>query len=96
MKKRGFFPARSLECAKITAKGYEKCKLQTQHIHLGSRIWLLQARYLRIEIICYDTKIYVPQSLHRRVIYWYHLYLNHPSGSRPAKKSGGYATGKAL
>ena len=38
-----------------------------------------------VEIICYDFQIYVPQSLRRRVIYWYHLYINHPGGSRLAK-----------
>ena len=38
-----------------------------------------------MEIICYDSKIYVPQSLRRRVLDWYHLYLNHPGGSRLAK-----------
>ena len=39
-----------------------------------------------VEIIFYDRKIYVPQSLHRRVIYWYNLYLNHPGDIRLAKK----------
>ena len=38
-----------------------------------------------VEIICYDRKIYVPKSLGRRVLDWYHLYLNHPVGSRLAK-----------
>ena len=38
-----------------------------------------------VEIICYDIKIYVPQTLCRRVIDWYHFYLNHPDGSRIAK-----------
>ena len=35
-----------------------------------------------IDLICHDRKIYEPQTLHRRVIDWYHLYLNHPGGSR--------------
>ena len=39
-----------------------------------------------VKIICYDRKIYVPQSLHRRVIDWYHFYLNHPGGIRLEKK----------
>ena len=39
-----------------------------------------------VEIICYDSKIYVPQSMHRCVLDWYHFYLNHPVGSRLAKK----------
>ena len=39
-----------------------------------------------VEIIFYDRKIYVPQSLYRRVLDWYHFYLNHPGGSRLAKK----------
>ena len=37
------------------------------------------------DIICYDTKIYVPQSMRRRVLDWYHFYLNHPGGSRLTK-----------
>ena len=49
-----------------------------------------------VEIICYDSKIYVPQSMRRRVLDWYHLYLNHPGGSRLEKKSGRYVIGKAL
>ena len=38
-----------------------------------------------VEIICYDSKIYVPKSLRRRVLDWYHFYLNHSGGSRLAK-----------
>ena len=38
-----------------------------------------------VEIICYDSKIYVPQNLCRRVLDWCHFYLNHPGGSRLAK-----------
>ena len=38
------------------------------------------------EIICFDRKIYVPEILRRLVLDWYHLYLNHPGGSRLAKK----------
>ena len=38
-----------------------------------------------VEIICYDSKIYVSQSLCRRVLYLYHFYLNHPGGSRLAE-----------
>ena len=40
-----------------------------------------------VKIIYYDSKIYVLQSLRRCVLYWYHLYLNHPCGSRLAKKT---------
>ena len=39
-----------------------------------------------VKIICYDSKIYIPQSLRRRVLDWYHFYLNHPGDSRLAKK----------
>ena len=38
-----------------------------------------------VEIICYDSKIYVPKSLRRLLLDWYHFYLNHPGGSRHAK-----------
>ena len=33
------------------------------------------------KIIVYDIKIHMTQSLRRRVLDWYHIYLNHPSGS---------------
>ena len=38
-----------------------------------------------VEIICYDSKLYVPKSLRRHVLDLYHFYLNHPGGSRLAK-----------
>ena len=37
------------------------------------------------KIIYYYGKIYVPQSIFRRVLDWYHFYLSHPGGSRLAK-----------
>ena len=37
-----------------------------------------------IKIICYDSNIYMPQSMRRRVLYWYRFYLNHPGVSRLA------------
>ena len=39
-----------------------------------------------VELICHDRKIYVPKTLRRRLIDWYHFYLNHPDVSRLAKK----------
>ena len=41
-----------------------------------------------VNIICYDSKIYLPQTLHIRVRDWYHFYLNHPGGSRLEKTIG--------
>ena len=38
-----------------------------------------------VEIIFYDRKIYVPQSLRRCVLDWYYFYLNHSGGSRLTK-----------
>ena len=38
-----------------------------------------------VEIIFYDSKIYVPQSLRRLVLDWYHFYPNHPGCSILAK-----------
>ena len=38
-----------------------------------------------VEIIWYDNKIYVLKSLRRRVLDWYHLFINHTGGSRLAK-----------
>ena len=49
-----------------------------------------------VEIICYDIKIYVTQSLRRRVIDWYHLYINHPGGSRLTKTIRGVCSWKGL
>ena len=37
-----------------------------------------------VEIIFYKNKIYVPKTLRRRTIDWYHYYLNHPGGDRLA------------
>ena len=44
----------------------------------------MQALY-EVKIIFYDSKIYLPQNLHRCVLDWYQLYLNHPGGSRIPK-----------
>jgi hypothetical protein len=29
-------------------------------------------------VITYDNKIYIPQSLRKRIVWWYHTYLQHP------------------
>ena len=49
-----------------------------------------------VKIICYDRKIYIPQSLHRRVLDWYHFYINHPFDGVLDKQSERYTTAKAL
>ena len=49
-----------------------------------------------VEIFCYDSKIYVTQSMRIGVLDWYHFYLNHPGGSRLAKNPERYVIGKAL
>ena len=38
-----------------------------------------------VNMICYDSKIYVPQSMRICVLDFYHFYLNHSCGSRIAK-----------
>jgi hypothetical protein len=38
-----------------------------------------------VEIYLFNNKIYVPKSLCRRTLDWYHFYLNHPGGDRLAK-----------
>ena len=38
------------------------------------------------KITCYDTKIYVPQSLRSRVLDRYHFYPNHHGGSKVTKQ----------
>ena len=35
-----------------------------------------------IELVTYQGKIYVPKSLRRRTLEWYHHFLNHPDGDR--------------
>ena len=35
-----------------------------------------------VELICHNINIYVPQTLLRCVLDWYHIYLNHPGGNR--------------
>lgn len=35
-----------------------------------------------VEIIAYKDRIYVPPSLRKRTIEWYHYFLNHPGGDR--------------
>ena len=39
------------------------------------------------KIICYYRNIYVLQTFHRSVLYWYHIYLKHPGGSRLVNKT---------
>ena len=34
-----------------------------------------------VELIYYDSKIYMPQNLRIFMLDWYHLYLSHPGGS---------------
>ena len=49
-----------------------------------------------VEIICYDSKIYVPQSLHRRVLDWYHFYFINQLVVDLQKQFDSYVIGKAL
>ena len=35
-----------------------------------------------VEIICVDNRIYMPLTMCRYVLYWYHFYLNNPSCNR--------------
>ena len=49
-----------------------------------------------VEIICYDSKLYVPQSLRRHMLDWYHFYLNHLGGSRLATTIRGVCYCKGL
>ena len=58
-------------------------KLSTCISYWGS-VYSMQALE-GIEIICYDSKIYVPQILCRRMIEFYHFYINHPGASRLVK-----------
>ena len=35
-----------------------------------------------IELVTYEDKIYVPKTLRKRTLEWYHYFLNHPGGDR--------------
>ena len=38
-------------------------------------------KYLgNFNIICYDSRIFVPKIFIYQELYWYHLYINHPGG----------------
>jgi hypothetical protein len=37
---------------------------------------------LRSTVITYDNKIYIPQSLKKKIVWWYHTYLQHPGITR--------------
>ena len=39
-----------------------------------------------VKIIFHDSKVYVPQSMHRRVLDWCRFYINHPGGGILSKK----------
>ena len=39
-----------------------------------------------INLVHYCNIIYVPKTLHKRVLKWYHCYLQHPSGDRLSQK----------
>jgi hypothetical protein len=32
----------------------------------------------RYKVITYEKKIHIPQSLRKRILWWYHTYLQHP------------------
>jgi hypothetical protein len=36
----------------------------------------------RSTVITYDNKIYIPQSLRKRIVWWYHTYLQHTGITR--------------
>jgi hypothetical protein len=36
----------------------------------------------RYTVIAYDYKIYIPISLRKRIVWWYHTYLQHPGITR--------------
>jgi hypothetical protein len=36
----------------------------------------------RSTVITYDNKIYIPLSLRKRIMWWYHTYLKHPGITR--------------
>ena len=39
-----------------------------------------------VQLIYYKSKIHIPITLHRRVLYWCHIFLEHPGGSTISKR----------
>jgi hypothetical protein len=50
---------------KIKRKGLSQTDYSIQHIE-------------GYDLLCYKEKIYIPQSLRQRILFWYHEYLLHP------------------
>ena len=55
-----------------------------------------QKELVNAEKICFDKNIYVPLTLHRNILDWCHLCINHPGGSRLEITPRRYATGNVL
>jgi hypothetical protein len=36
----------------------------------------------RSKVIAYEKKTYIPQSLRKRIVWWYHTYIQHPGITR--------------
>jgi hypothetical protein len=64
-------------------------ELQDDNSKINSYLNDINSRYEKrefddVELVFYDDRIYVPSSLRRRTLEWYHHYLNHPGGDRLA------------
>ena len=79
-------PIKSLKCAKRKTKRPEKVnpKIITYISYWG--LGYSKQALDDVKIISYDSKTYIPQTLRRNVLHWYHLYINFPGVSIIAKK----------
>jgi hypothetical protein len=65
----------------------QNIELRNQKTTLAKAITNKESGYTKrniedFDIICYDNKIYVPESLRGRTLDWYHHFLEHPGGTR--------------
>jgi hypothetical protein len=64
----------------IVALGQEKEK---QLAEVTKKSEKLSERLIEIStVITYDNRIYIPQSFIKRIVWWYHIYLQHPGITR--------------
>ena len=55
-----------------------------------------QQEIYSVEITLFDKTIYVLLTMHRHVIYWYHLYINQHGGGRIENNTGKLCHWKVL
>ena len=70
-----------LKSAKRTTKGSENIYFKPSTYIKDRGFSYCNQALENVDINSYDRKFYVPQTMRRLVLDWYHFYLNHPGGS---------------